>query len=884
MAALLFKASVVIIVLLVFYKLFLERESFFSANRLYLLSCLVFASATPFIVLPELVEHQGVLSSFLHPNDTEVPFTIETTPSDIAPSNTNIPSNSPTVSTEIPDTTITIAIEQMPVKTYVETPTTRRGIGFWLLGIYLFGVGILLLNLLGQTIGVFWKVWRSHDKIEDDNYVIVNMNTESEPCSFFHYIFINPASYDYDTYEQILAHEKIHVQQKHSVDLLITELAVALLWFNPFVWLLRKEVEKNLEYQTDQLLLNDTSTEKERYQMNLVKVASHTHPLAITTNYNQSLIKQRILKMNAKKSNAFSYWKYAFVAPVLFGLLLLLNEPLLIAAEADTIGMTMPAEQAEPAEERILPERPIITRAPLLTPEQDNESTIVNNCAKLTKAVRENDLEKIKSLLKTIDPNCIDPDPGFEVKIIAGCRFFEEHAAMPLHAAARQGLKGAADLLLAAGAQLEAYAEGDGTPAFAAAAHGQLEFLQFLEAKGASLTRVFPNHGNLLTTAANEGHNQIVDFLLGKGLDVDASFPNQGTPLIAAANNGHTSTVKLLLNKGAVVDAQSPNQGSALIAAANNGHLETVKLLLDRGADINQRSPNQGNALVAAANNGHAQTVAYLLDKSTNPLRKNALAAAANNGHTETVKLLIGDHDYQVDVQIARNEEPIKELELEMGTLEEEADILELLAEGNVHIDISDGRSSHGLGMINAANNGHTETVEYFLEQGVPIDFRTPDQGTALIAAANNGHTATCEYLLDAGAKVNLATPNQGTALIAAANNGHNRTLAFLLEEGAKIDQIATNQGTALIAAANNGHIKTVKLLLTRGASINQIAVNQGTALIAAANNGHLQVVQFLVNEGAKYQLRVNGRTAFNEAANNGHRNVVNYLMSLGAQ
>ena len=165
-------------------------------------------------------------------------------------------------------------------------------------------------------------------RIEDEGSVIVNMNGAIAPCSFFKYIFINPSSYDYKTYDQIIAHEKIHVNKFHTLDLLLSELAVIALWFNPFIWVLRKEVEKNVEYQTDDILINQEEEIKEGYQLNLVKIASHTKPLAITTNYNQSLIKQRILKMNTSRSNHYNYWKYTFVAPLLFVMMLVLNQAL----------------------------------------------------------------------------------------------------------------------------------------------------------------------------------------------------------------------------------------------------------------------------------------------------------------------------------------------------------------------------------------------------------------------------------------------------------------------------------------------------------------------------------------------------------------------------
>ncbi|MEE9373621.1 MAG: M56 family metallopeptidase [Saprospiraceae bacterium] len=105
----------------------------------------------------------------------------------------------------------------------------------------------------------------TEDRIVSEGCVIVNMKDTTEPCSFFKYIFINPATYDYNTYEQILTHEKIHVRKFHSLDLLVSELAVILLWFNPFIWLIRKEIEKNIEYQTDDILVKDNTSQKKKY-------------------------------------------------------------------------------------------------------------------------------------------------------------------------------------------------------------------------------------------------------------------------------------------------------------------------------------------------------------------------------------------------------------------------------------------------------------------------------------------------------------------------------------------------------------------------------------------------------------------------------------------
>ncbi|MEL6141804.1 MAG: M56 family metallopeptidase, partial [Bacteroidota bacterium] len=304
MLPLLVKSSLIIIVMVSFYKLLLEKESFFATNRAYLLSCLLFAGLLPFITLPKLIEHQGIISSFFaadYPTSPSTQYAIQerktATPIDTAilESVDTLAIHSIAEGQTIPlaeDSASAESSEIIPSS----TTSSKRGLGFWLLLLYLFGVAVLGVNLLFQIVGVLWKAYRNEDKIEDDGVVIVNIQGEAEPCSFFRYIFINPSLYDFDTYEQILTHERIHVEKGHSLDLLLAELAVVFLWFNPFVWILRKEVEKNLEYQTDHLLIANAEEVKESYQINLVKMATYTQPLNITTNYNQSLITQRILK------------------------------------------------------------------------------------------------------------------------------------------------------------------------------------------------------------------------------------------------------------------------------------------------------------------------------------------------------------------------------------------------------------------------------------------------------------------------------------------------------------------------------------------------------------------------------------------------------------
>ncbi len=312
----LLKAAIVLSILLGFYKLVLQEESFFSINRGYLLSGLVLTFVLPFVTLPELVDHQGIVEK-------------------VASGSTIMNTNEPSVETIylLPDEVPNYEIKENADEVIPSNLSSDIGTMHWIGLLYFFGVIILSLNFFAQLLAIFLKVNGSKDRLRNNRCIILNQTDETEPSSFFNYVFISPSQYDKNTYEQILEHEKVHVQKYHSIDLLLSELAIIILWFNPLVWLYRKELEKNIEYQTDASLLESKKVDSEDYQMNLLSIASHKKSNTLVSNYNQSLIKKRIIMMNKKKSNSHNYWKYAFIAPTLFVTLLVLNQPIALYAQ-----------------------------------------------------------------------------------------------------------------------------------------------------------------------------------------------------------------------------------------------------------------------------------------------------------------------------------------------------------------------------------------------------------------------------------------------------------------------------------------------------------------------------------------------------------------------
>ena len=286
-----------------FYKLLLQKETFFGLNRFILIACMALAFIMPLLPVPQQFSFRKVPKA-------EAPAYAQHTVY-LPPANSTEQNNNYSPAIKSSDTKQSMTVEKI---------TTL------LVYLYWFGVMLFALNFLMQVFILMRKAY-SRPVIKDGKFRIVEIDDDKAPCSFGNNIFINPAKYDFDTYNQILLHEKIHIEQRHTLDLLIAEIVLIFQWFNPFAWQLRKELENNLEFLTDNHLLQHDSVEKKTYQVSLLKVAAPYYPLSLTTNYNQSLIKKRLLMMNAKKSNVHTIWKYFFLLPLLTGFVCLFNEP-----------------------------------------------------------------------------------------------------------------------------------------------------------------------------------------------------------------------------------------------------------------------------------------------------------------------------------------------------------------------------------------------------------------------------------------------------------------------------------------------------------------------------------------------------------------------------
>lgn len=345
--------ALLISICLLFYKIFLQRETFYKLNRMILLTCLALSFALPLITIPEAwtlragpdtaairteaqrapqmdavikaqvqkqvldAQKQAQAQTISKAKQVKIQPPVVINPAKTQPAPVAVtPAKTQPAPVVVAKAQPTIAEEARPI-----WPVVIK----WLFYIYWAGVGAFGLNLLLQVIVLLFRAY-SNPVILDGKFRIIEIKGDKAPCSFGNNIFINPEKYDWDTYNQILLHEKVHIAQGHSLDILLAELVLVFQWFNPFAWLYRGELENNLEFLTDEAVLDHNTVEKESYQMSLLKVSVPHLALSVTTNYNQSLLKKRIVMMNAKRSNIHTMWKYFILVPLLGGLACALNQ------------------------------------------------------------------------------------------------------------------------------------------------------------------------------------------------------------------------------------------------------------------------------------------------------------------------------------------------------------------------------------------------------------------------------------------------------------------------------------------------------------------------------------------------------------------------------
>ena len=311
----LLQVNVGLILFYALYKLVCTRDTFFRSRRFILIVSLVLPFILPFIDVREWLESHDRMIMLTHFDYSAV----------------------------LPD--IVVGSEA------AETGNRVFVLSEWIGYLYLAGVLVLLVQLAIQAFSLYRLIVRLPEK-EINGVRVKCLNDPSGPFSFFRWIFMNPAAVKEDEISEILTHEVAHVKQRHSVDVLLAEMVSICCWINPFAWLLKREVRLNLEFLADRKVMEAGFATKS-YQYHLLGLA-YNHKYGLSNNFNFSHLKQRIIMMNKKKSNAAGHIKYAlFVLPA-FALLV-----------AGNISCSQDASQTEDAKEEVVaPVSPEAKEAP----------------------------------------------------------------------------------------------------------------------------------------------------------------------------------------------------------------------------------------------------------------------------------------------------------------------------------------------------------------------------------------------------------------------------------------------------------------------------------------------------------------------------------------
>jgi hypothetical protein len=283
------KASGLIGLFYLAYILLLRKETFFTANRWFLLSGLITAAILPLIVFTKIV--------WVEPNTTAFNWS------------------------NIPITTVQNA-KEVEINWY-------SIVGY----VYILVIVLLLLKLLFDFYSLS-KVFKGKGIKQQENFKLIDVTENIAPFSFFKSIVYNSSLYTKTELENILEHEKVHSRQNHSIDVLLSRLFCIAFWFNPLIWLYKKAIVQNLEFIAD----NEASKnilDKKAYQLTLLKITTQENCITISNHFYQSLIKKRIIMLNKNQSNKRNSWKYITIFPALVAFVFLFQIEV-VAQEKET--------------------------------------------------------------------------------------------------------------------------------------------------------------------------------------------------------------------------------------------------------------------------------------------------------------------------------------------------------------------------------------------------------------------------------------------------------------------------------------------------------------------------------------------------------------------
>lgn len=209
--------------------------------------------------------------------------------------------------------------------------------------VLLVAYGLGLLVKAGHTcVSVFSVgrlIRRGRRLPQPDGAVLVVTQRPVAPFSWMRYIVLSEADYaaGEGAVHAILLHERAHIRKRHSWDLLFVDGLLALQWFNPAVWLLRRDLCALHEYEADAAVLR-SGIDARQYQYLLLDKTVGGSVFALTDRFNQKTLKNRIAMMLSSKSARSKAWKALYLVPFV-GLTLAANAKTVVEYQPIVVDM-----------------------------------------------------------------------------------------------------------------------------------------------------------------------------------------------------------------------------------------------------------------------------------------------------------------------------------------------------------------------------------------------------------------------------------------------------------------------------------------------------------------------------------------------------------------
>lgn len=195
-------------------------------------------------------------------------------------------------------------------------PKQATEIDWNMIGFYAYlSITAMLLLVCVWRLFVLLKYAQGFKQI--DGLKLISKTEGFTNCSFFNYVFIDDQLNESEL-RVLLRHERVHVQQFHSIDKMLLMLFKVLFWFNPVIYLFDKAVEQNHEYEADEITSSGCGSEA--YANLLLKLAVAKSDMPLIHNFVKSPIKDRIKMLFNSKSKNMKKLTYLLALPVVFGL------------------------------------------------------------------------------------------------------------------------------------------------------------------------------------------------------------------------------------------------------------------------------------------------------------------------------------------------------------------------------------------------------------------------------------------------------------------------------------------------------------------------------------------------------------------------------------